>query len=77
MLRLQMKRLLLYNADKDLFGWLHVAANTLQINLKEDLCYELSGPIPCALAHQDGSLWKIFKSILLTTIEKKVNVVEH
>ena len=33
MLRLQMTRLLLYNADKDLFEQLHI--NTQQINLKE------------------------------------------
>ena len=52
MLRLQMTRLLLYNADKDLFGRLHI--NTQQINLKEGFCYELS-LISCALAHQDGS----------------------
>ena len=55
MLRLQMTRLLLYNADKDLFGRLHI--NTQQINLKAGFCYELS-LISCALAHQDGSLWK-------------------
>ena len=55
MLRLQMTSLLLYNADKDLFGRLHI--NNRQINLKEGFCYELS-LIPCALAHQDGSLWK-------------------
>ena len=42
MLRPQMTRLLQYNADKDLFGRLHIASNTLQINLKEALCYELS-----------------------------------
>ena len=40
MIRLQMTRLLLYNDDNDLFGRLHLAANTLQINLKEALCYE-------------------------------------
>ena len=32
MLRPQMTRLLQYNADKDLFGRLHIASNTLQIN---------------------------------------------
>ena len=48
MLRLPTTRLLLYNADKDL-------SYILTINLKEGLCYELS-LIPCALAHQDGSL---------------------
>ena len=62
MLRLQMTRLLLDSADNDLFGRPHIAANTLQINLKEALCYELS-PIPCALAYQDGNLWKTYKSI--------------
>ena len=78
MLRLQMTRLLLYNADKDLFGRLHIAANTQQINLKEALCYELF-PIPCALAHQDAmaACEKTHKSVVLTTTEKEVNVVEH
>ena len=71
-----MTRLLLENADNDLFERLHIAANTLQINLKEALCYELS-PIPCALAYQDGNLWKTYKRILLTTIEKELNVVEQ
>ena len=33
--------------------------------------------IPCALAHHDASLCKTYKSILLTTIEKEINVVEH
>ena len=55
MLRLQMTRLSLDNADNDLFGRLHIAANTLQTNLKEALRYELS-PIPCALAYEDGNL---------------------
>ena len=31
MWRLQMTKLLLFNPDKDLFGWSHIAANTLQI----------------------------------------------
>ena len=53
MLRLQMTRLLLDNADNDLFGRLHIV--TTQINLKEALCYQLS-PGPCALAYQDGNL---------------------
>ena len=59
-----MTRLLLDSADNDLFGRPHIAANTLQINLKEALCYELS-LIPCALAYQDayGNLWKTYKSV--------------
>ena len=73
-----MTRLLLYHTDKDLFGRLHIAANTQQINLKEALCYELS-PISCALAHQDtvAACEKTHNSITLTTTEKEVNVVEH
>ena len=76
MLRLQMTRLILDSVNNDLFGRLHIAANTLQINLKEALCYELS-PIPCALAYQGGKLWKTYKSILLTTIETDVDVVQQ
>ena len=40
MISLQVTRLLLYNDDNDLFWQLHIAANTLQINLKEGLCHE-------------------------------------
>ena len=77
MLRLQMTRLLLDSADNDFFGRLHIAANTLQINLKEALCRDELSPIPCAIACQDGNLSKTYKSILLTTIKTEVNVVEQ
>ena len=48
-------------ADRDLFGRLLIAANVMQINLKEVLCHELS-PIPFSLAHHDGkpkAPWKV------------------
>ena len=50
MIRLQMTRLLLYNDDNDLFWLLHITANTLQINLKEALCYEF---IYCLTIYHD------------------------
>ena len=62
------------HADKDLFGRLLIVANARQVNLMEVLSYELS-PIPCSLAHQDGSLRKNTKSHLAGTIEKLVTVV--
>ena len=57
------------HADRDLFGRLLIGANARQINLMEVLSYELS-PIPCSLAHQDGSLRKNTKSHLAGIIEK-------
>ncbi|CAH3019782.1 unnamed protein product, partial [Porites evermanni] len=62
------------HADRDLFGRLRMVANARQINLMEVLSYELS-PIPCSLAHQDGSLMKNTKSHLAGIIEKLVTVV--
>ncbi|CAH3159169.1 unnamed protein product, partial [Porites lobata] len=62
------------HADRDLFGRLLIVANARQINLMEVLSYELS-PIPCSLAHQDGSLRKNTKSHLAGIIEKLVTVV--
>ena len=62
------------HADRDLFGRLLIVANARQINLMEVLSFELS-PIPCSLAHQDGSLRKNTKSRLAGIIEKLVIVV--
>ena len=62
------------HADRDLFGRLLIVANARQINLMEVLSYELS-PIPCSLAHQDGSLRKNTKNHLAGIIEKLVIVV--
>ena len=62
------------HADRDLFGGLLIGANARQINLMEVLSYELS-PIPCSLAHQDGSLRENTKSLLAGIIEKLVIVV--
>ena len=59
------------HADRDLFGRLLIVANARQINLMEVLSYEFS-PIPCSLAHQDGSLRKNTKSHLAGIIEKLV-----
>ena len=62
------------HADRDLFERLLIVANARQINLMEVLSYELS-PIPCSLAHQDGSLRKNTKNHLAGIIEKLVIVV--
>ena len=60
-------------ADRDLFGRLLIAANSRDVNLREVLSYELS-TVPYGLAHADGTLRKSTKSILLTELEKMVNV---
>ena len=76
MLRLQMTRLLLYNADKDLFGRQHIAANIQQINWRK-LCV-MSCPQFHAHSHTKMAAFdKTHKSILLTTTEKEVKVVQH
>ena len=62
------------NTDRDLFGRLLVAANARQINLKEVLRYKLS-PVPCSLAHQDGSLRKTTKSTFCSILKKNVTVL--
>ncbi len=60
-------------ADRELCGWLLIAANARQINLKEVLCYELSS-VPFSPAYSDGSLRKTTKSALAPLIEAKVHV---
>ena len=66
------EKLFTVSADRDLFGRLLIAANARSINLREVLSYELS-PIPCSLAHCDGTLRKTPKSALMTIIEKEAN----
>ena len=68
------EKLMTVNADRDLFGRLLVAANARLTNLKEVLRYELS-PVPCSLAHQDGSLRKTTKSTFCSILEKNVTVL--
>ena len=68
------EKLITVNADRDLLGRPLVAANARQINLREVLAYELS-PVPCSLAHQDGSLRKTTKSALCSILEKNVTVL--
>jgi len=63
------EKLITVNADRDLFGRLFITANARCVNLMDVLSYELS-PVPCALAHQDGSLRKTTKSVLSTIIEE-------
>ena len=64
------------HADRDLFGRLMIVADAHPINLMEVLGFELS-PIPCSLAHQDGSRRKNTKSHLAGIIEKLVTVVNQ
>ena len=78
MLRLKMTtELSLYNADKDLFGRLYIAANTIQ-SIWKKLC-AMSCPQFHAHSHTKIAACEklITYSILLTTIEKEVNVAEH
>ena len=68
------EKLVKINADRSLFGRLLIASNTRNIDLRDVLTYELS-PVPCALAHTDGTLRKSNKSILLTVLEGSVQVL--
>lgn len=67
------EKLVTVSADRDLFGRLMIAAKAKDIRMKEVLTYELSA-VPFSLAHSDGSLRKTDKSVLLTELEKKVDV---
>ena len=51
------EKLISVSADRDLFGRLLIAANARQINLRDELSYELS-TVLFALSHQDGTLRK-------------------
>ena len=51
------EKLISVSADRDLFGRLLMAANARQINLRDELSYELS-TVLFALSHQDGTLRK-------------------
>lgn len=68
------EKLVKINADRSLFGRLLIPSNTRNIDLRDVLTYELS-PVPCALAHTDGTLRKSNKSILLTVLEDSVQVL--
>ena len=68
------EKLVKINAERSLFGRLLIASNTRNIDLRDVLTYELS-PVPCALAHTDGTLRKSNKSILLTVLEDSVQVL--
>ena len=68
------EKLVKINADRSLFGRLLIASNSRNIDLRDVLTYELS-PVPCALAHTDGTLRKSNKSILLTVLEDSVQVL--
>jgi len=51
----QREKLLTVNADRQLFGRLHVAAKTREINIKDVLCYEVCS-VPPSLS--STSRWK-------------------
>ena len=51
------EKLISVSADRDLFGRLLMAANARQINLRDELSYELS-TVLFALSHQDRTLRK-------------------
>ena len=66
----------LYNADKDLFRRLYIAANTLQ-SIWKKFC-AMSCPQFHAHTHKIAACEKLITySILLTRIEKEISVVEH
>ena len=70
------EKFLSVSADGDLFGRLLIAVNARQINLREVLSYELS-TMPFVLSHQDGTLRKTTKSVVLNPLEEQVEVVTY
>ena len=62
------------NADRNLFAHFLITSKSRDINLRDLLKYELS-PVPCALAHTDGSLRKNTKSCLLSVLEECVQAL--
>ena len=58
------EKLVTASVDRNLFGQLLIASRSREINLREVLKYELD-PVPCTLAHPDGSLRKTTKSVFL------------
>ena len=58
------EKLVTASVDRNLFGPLLIASRSREINLREVLKYELD-PVPCALAHPDGSIRKTTKSVFL------------
>ena len=67
------EKVLTTNADRELFGRLVIAAKSRDINLKYVLSYELS-TVPFYLARTDGRLRKTNKSVIMTELEKKLDV---
>ena len=49
-----------------------IVANTREVNIRGVLSYQLS-PVPCSLAHNDGSLRKATKSDLQSALEDGIN----
>jgi hypothetical protein len=60
-------------SDRELFGRLIIAARSRDVDLKLVMTYELSA-VPLSLSHTDGTLRKNVKSVLLSELEKEVNV---
>ena len=68
------EKLATVNADRNLFARLLIASKSRDINLRDLLKYGLS-PVPCALAHTDGSVRKNTKSCLLSVLEERVQAL--
>ena len=66
------EHLITVKSDRDLFGRLMIVANAREVNIREVLSYEIS-PVPCSLAHNDGSLRKATKSDLASALEDGIN----
>ena len=66
------EHLITVKSDKDLFRRLMLVANVREVNIRDVLSYELS-PVPCFLAHNDGSLRKATKSDLASALEDRIN----
>ena len=62
-------------ADRNLFAWLTVVAQTRDLNMRQVLSYEL-GPVPLSIASPDGGLAKTARSKLLPLLERSIPAVE-
>ena len=67
-------KIITLTTDREFFGRLLVVAKQRDIDLREELSYELSAVL-VAIAHGDGSLRKTTKSSLMSVSEKNVAVL--
>ena len=63
-------------ADRNLFGHMIIVAQNREFHMSDVLAHPL-GPLPWALANEDGSLRKTNKAALARELEKTVSPAEE